>query len=77
MNHKRGRPKNRRAGCLLCKAWKVNGAKCPSKASEQRIAVSGNTRKLCDGANEDGGASMAERQQATDEDDQWLAYAND
>jgi len=24
-NHKRGRPKNGRAGCLLCKPWKVNG----------------------------------------------------
>lgn len=27
MNHKRGRPKNARAGCLLCKPWKANGAK--------------------------------------------------
>lgn len=25
MNHKRGRPKNRRAGCLLCKPHKGNG----------------------------------------------------
>jgi hypothetical protein len=25
MNHKRGRPRNRRAGCKLCKPWKVNG----------------------------------------------------
>lgn len=25
MNHKRGRPKNRRAGCLMCKPNKVNG----------------------------------------------------
>ena len=25
MNHKRGRPKNRRAGCLMCKHNKVNG----------------------------------------------------
>ena len=25
MNHKRGRPKNRRAGCKLCKPWKANG----------------------------------------------------
>jgi len=24
-HHKRRRPKNRRAGCLLCKPWKVNG----------------------------------------------------
>lgn len=25
MHHKRGRPKNRRAGCLMCKNNKVNG----------------------------------------------------
>lgn len=25
VNHKRGRPKNRRAGCLMCKPWKGNG----------------------------------------------------
>jgi hypothetical protein len=24
-HHKRRRPRNRRAGCLLCKPWKVNG----------------------------------------------------
>jgi hypothetical protein len=24
-HHKRRRPKNRRAGCLLCKPWKANG----------------------------------------------------
>jgi hypothetical protein len=24
-NHKRKRPKNSRAGCLLCKPWKANG----------------------------------------------------
>lgn len=27
MSFKRGRPKNRRAGCLMCKPWKMNGAK--------------------------------------------------
>jgi len=26
VNHKRGRCKNRRAGCLLCKPHKANGA---------------------------------------------------
>ena len=26
-HHKRRRPKNRRAGCLLCKPWKGNHAK--------------------------------------------------
>lgn len=25
MHHKRGRPKNRRAGCLICKPNKMNG----------------------------------------------------
>ena len=25
MNHKRGKPKNARAGCLMCKYWKING----------------------------------------------------
>ena len=25
MNHKRKRPSNRRAGCKMCKFWKVNG----------------------------------------------------
>ena len=24
-NHKRKKSKNRRAGCLMCKYWKVNG----------------------------------------------------
>lgn len=27
MNHKRKRPKNARAGCLMCKPHKANGAK--------------------------------------------------
>jgi hypothetical protein len=27
MNHKRGKPKNSRAGCLMCKPHKMNGAK--------------------------------------------------
>lgn len=27
MNHKRKRPKNQRAGCLMCKPQKMNGAK--------------------------------------------------
>lgn len=27
MHHKKRRPKNRRAGCKLCRPWKINGAK--------------------------------------------------
>lgn len=26
MHHKRGRPKSSRAGCLMCKPWKHQGA---------------------------------------------------
>jgi hypothetical protein len=33
-NHKRGRAKNRRAGCLLCKPWKVNGVPTDSREGE-------------------------------------------
>ena len=36
MNHKRGRPKNRRAGCLLCKPHKANGAKNKNPPRERR-----------------------------------------
>jgi hypothetical protein len=25
LNHKRGKAKNQRAGCLMCKGWKING----------------------------------------------------
>jgi hypothetical protein len=32
MHHKRRRPKNRRAGCLLCKPHKANGAKGSEEA---------------------------------------------
>lgn len=32
MNHKRKRPKNRRAGCLMCKPHKMNGGhRCAGK----------------------------------------------
>lgn len=35
MNHKRGRPKNRRAGCLMCKNWKVNGFATEKEGGEK------------------------------------------
>lgn len=37
-HHKRKKPKNARSGCLMCKYWKVNGAKKETqlKASERR-----------------------------------------
>jgi len=34
-NHKRRRAKNRRAGCLLCKPWKVNGFAITRPDAEQ------------------------------------------
>lgn len=43
MNHKRGRPANRRAGCKMCKPWKVNWVgkagnlgDLPEKASDHK-----------------------------------------
>lgn len=34
MNHKRGRARNRRAGCKLCKPWKVNGMRTEGTEGE-------------------------------------------
>jgi len=36
MHHKRKRPKNRRAGCLLCKPHKANGAKNKRPVADRR-----------------------------------------
>jgi len=33
-NHKRGRPKNSRSGCLLCEPWKVNRVPTGSNEGE-------------------------------------------
>jgi len=35
MHHKRKRPKNSRAGCLMCKPWKVNGFATERKDGER------------------------------------------
>ena len=35
MNHKRKRPRNQRAGCKLCKHWKVNGFRNERKDGER------------------------------------------
>jgi hypothetical protein len=35
MNHKRKRCRNRRAGCKLCKYWKVNGFSTASLDGEK------------------------------------------
>jgi hypothetical protein len=38
MNHKRKRPKNQRAGCLMCKYWKVNGFATEKREGEKFAA---------------------------------------
>ena len=35
MHHKRKRPKNGRAGCLMCKHWKINGFATERKDGER------------------------------------------
>jgi hypothetical protein len=35
MNHKRKRPRDRRAGCKLCKPWKVNGYRTERSEGEK------------------------------------------
>ena len=43
MNHKRGKAKNARSGCLMCKGWKINGAKQPNNpASARRLQAAAN-----------------------------------
>lgn len=39
MNHKRKRPKNARAGCLMCKPWKIN------HFGKERIDAGGNGKR--------------------------------
>jgi hypothetical protein len=36
VNHGRGKPKNARAGCLMCKPWKMNGAKGDKRPAHRR-----------------------------------------
>ena len=35
MHHKRHRPRNGRAGCKMCKPWKVNGVRSESHRGEK------------------------------------------
>ena len=37
-NHKRGRAKNRRGGCLFCKGHKANGCKRTWANKQRRVA---------------------------------------
>lgn len=47
MNHKRKRPRNRRAGCKLCKPWKTNGFRTERADGE---AFSAHRRRVHAGA---------------------------
>lgn len=35
MHHKRGRTRNRRAGCKMCKPWKANGVRTQAYDGEK------------------------------------------
>lgn len=37
MNHKRGKAKNQRSGCLMCKYWKINGNNERAKANREWV----------------------------------------
>jgi hypothetical protein len=45
-HHKRRRPKNRRAGCLLCKPHKACGAKHPEPVAVERQIQVGREERL-------------------------------
>ena len=55
MNHKRGRSRNVRAGCKMCKYWKINGFRTERKDGERfsdhkRRTVADETEDLYCGA---------------------------
>lgn len=57
MHHKRKRPKNARAGCLLCKPHKACGAVHPSKNMKfgnRRRFEGGRDQLRCEGINSKG-----------------------
>jgi hypothetical protein len=54
MHHKRRRAKNRRAGCLMCKPWKINGvAREGSNRYEWRLKPS-ERRRIAKGPDDNG-----------------------
>ena len=67
MHHKRGRSRNQRAGCKLCKPWKVNGYRTERQDGERfsdhrrRLAM---TARVVE-ADPRLSADMAEREAAT------------
>jgi len=46
MNHKRGKPKNARAGCLMCKVNKMNGYHRNRGLEQQGHAGFANQRRV-------------------------------
>ena len=67
MHHKRGRARNRRAGCKLCEPWKVNGFRTERVGGERfsdhqrRLAVAAGAVEADERLN----AEMAEWEVAT------------
>ncbi len=53
MHHKRGKARNRRAGCKLCKPWKVNGFRTERRDGEKfsdhrrRVVAKGKAESIC------------------------------
>lgn len=45
MHHKRRHPKNRRAGCLMCKPWKMNGMGRSAETMQERRAREAEARQ--------------------------------
>jgi hypothetical protein len=48
-NHKRKRPKNRRAGCLMCKPHKANGAKEKDHHTVRKKKAGMHEQEVCAG----------------------------
>lgn len=49
-NHKRGRPKSRRGGCLMCKYWKSEAASTADRstpADRRQAGVTGDELEGC------------------------------
>lgn len=68
MHHKRRRAKNRRAGCLLCKPHKANGAK--GRAAYAPVAVRRSDERVRDELAELGAAAPGALDPAADRDGQ-------
>lgn len=73
MHHKRGRPKNRRAGCLFCKPQKANGQKAIIRdAPSTRRADLDAREQLADDGREDREKMLFDEQEDNDDYDEQI-----